>query len=95
LRKTFFALAALALASSSAFAGPAPALPSDTVTIVVTRAELQSIAQGVMKLPYEAAAPILNSLQAQLNAADKAKAEKDAPVDHSDASKAEKKPAKK
>jgi hypothetical protein len=32
----------------------------------VTRAELQAIGQGVMKLPYETAAPLLIELQKQL-----------------------------
>jgi hypothetical protein len=42
--------------------------PSDHVKIDVTRAELQTIGQGVMKLPYETAAPVLIELQKQLDA---------------------------
>jgi hypothetical protein len=42
--------------------------PTDHVKIDVTRAELQAIGQGVMKLPYETAAPLLIELQRQLEA---------------------------
>lgn len=65
------ALACLVAAASPAFAQSAP---TDHVKIDVTRAELQLIGQGLMELPYKAAAPVLNSLQAQLNAADQAAA---------------------
>lgn len=57
---------------------PKPARADDAppkIKIEVTRAELVLIGQGVMKLPYETAAPVLNNLQAQLNAIDKAAAE--------------------
>lgn len=57
------------VAVSPAFAQSAP---SDHIKIDITRAELQLIGQGLMELPYKAAAPVLNSLQAQLNAADQA-----------------------
>lgn len=68
----------LLISSSAAFAEPpAPALPGisvvrapDPLTIKITRSNLQLIGQGVMKLPYEIAAPILVDLQAQLNALD-------------------------
>jgi hypothetical protein len=40
--------------------------PTDHVKIDVTRAELQAIGQGIMKLPYETAAPLLVELQNQL-----------------------------
>jgi hypothetical protein len=46
--------------------------PVDRLKIEVTRAELQLIGQGLMKLPYEAAAPILGNLQKQLNDIDAA-----------------------
>jgi hypothetical protein len=42
--------------------------PADHVKIDVTRAELQTIGQGIMKLPYETAAPLLIELQKQLEA---------------------------
>src|SRR5580692_1290344 len=48
--------------------------PSDRVKLDVTRAELQLIGQGLMELPYKSVAPVLNDLQAQLNAADQAAA---------------------
>jgi hypothetical protein len=41
---------------------------TDRVKIDVTRADLQAIGQGVMKLPYETAAPLLIELQKQLEA---------------------------
>jgi len=78
--------AALAcLIASPAFAQA----PTDKVPLSVTRAELQVIGQGLMELPYKTSAPIMNDLQAQLNAADQAaaKAAADAKV------KAEEKPA--
>jgi hypothetical protein len=57
------ALLALGLAAA-AFAQA----PTDHVKIDVTRAELQAIGQGIMKLPYETAAPLLIELQNQLQA---------------------------
>jgi hypothetical protein len=42
--------------------------PTDRVKIDVTRADLQAIGQGIMKLPYETAAPLLIELQKQLEA---------------------------
>ena len=42
--------------------------PTDHVKINVTRAELLAIGQGVMKLPYETAAPLLIELQRQFEA---------------------------
>jgi hypothetical protein len=53
-----------------AYCQTAPA--SDKIKIEVTRAELQIIGQGLMELPYKSVAPVLNDLQAQLNAADAA-----------------------
>jgi hypothetical protein len=41
---------------------------ADHVKIDVTRADLQTIGQGIMKLPYETAAPLLIELQKQLEA---------------------------
>jgi hypothetical protein len=61
----------LALAASLALAFVPVAFaqgPTDHVKIDVTRAELQTIGQGIMKLPYEAAAPLLIELQSQLQA---------------------------
>jgi hypothetical protein len=40
--------------------------PTDCVKIDVSRAELQAMGQGIMKLPYEKAAPLLIELQKQL-----------------------------
>lgn len=56
------------IVSSTAYAQ----VPSDKVKLEVTRAELQVIGQGLMELPYKSVAPVLNNLQAQLNAADQA-----------------------
>jgi len=42
--------------------------PTDHVKIDVTRGDLQTIGQGIMKLPYETAAPLLLELQNQLQA---------------------------
>jgi len=43
-------------------------VPTDHVKIDVTRADLQLIGQGIMKLPYETAAPLLIELQKQIEA---------------------------
>jgi hypothetical protein len=54
---------------SLALAGAASAQsPTDRVKIDVSRADLQAIGQGIMKLPYETAAPLLIELQKQLEA---------------------------
>lgn len=45
---------------------------NDKIKIEIPRAELQIIGQALMELPYKTAAPVLNDLQAQLNAADAA-----------------------
>jgi hypothetical protein len=59
----------LAACLSLALMGAALAqAPTDRIKIEVTRAELQTIGQGVMKLPYETAAPFLIELQKQLEA---------------------------
>ena len=42
----------------------------DPLTIKVTRQQLMAIGQGLQELPAKVANPILNDLQAQLNAAD-------------------------
>jgi hypothetical protein len=63
LKTALVATLSLALAGS-AFAQA----PTDHVKIDVTRAELQAIGQGIMKLPYETAAPLLIELQNQLAA---------------------------
>ncbi|CCE05773.1 exported hypothetical protein [Bradyrhizobium sp. STM 3843] len=60
---------ALAATLSLASAGAAFAqAPTDHVKLDVTRADLQTIGQGIMKLPYETAAPLLLELQNQLQA---------------------------
>lgn len=62
----------LAIAASIiATAAIAQTLP-DPVTIKVSRQALQIIGQGLGELPLKTAAPVLNDLQAQLNAADQA-----------------------
>jgi hypothetical protein len=62
----------LSLALTSAAFAQAP---TDRVKIDVSRADLQAIGQGIMKLPYETAAPLLIELQKQLEVqAPKAKA---------------------
>jgi hypothetical protein len=61
----------LAIATSLALTLASAALaqaPTDHVKIDVTRADLQVIGQGIMKLPYETAAPLLIELQKQLEA---------------------------
>lgn len=50
----------------------ADAAPPDPIKLTVSRQTLQLIGQGVMELPYKIAAPILNDMQAQLNAQDQA-----------------------
>ena len=65
----------LALTCLIGFAMPAycqSVSAGDKVKLEVTRAELQIIGQGLMELPYKSVAPVLNDLQAQLNAADAA-----------------------
>lgn len=47
----------------------------DPLTLVLPRQVVGTIGQGLMKLPYETAAPILNDLQTQLNKADQAATE--------------------
>lgn len=64
------ALACLIGSAMPAYCQTAPA--SDKIKLEVTRAELQMIGQGLMELPYKTVAPVLNDLQAQLNAADAA-----------------------
>jgi hypothetical protein len=74
------ALLALGLAGA-AFAQA----PTDHLKIDVTRADLQLIGQGIVKLPYETAAPLLIELQRQIEA-QTPKAEAPAPVAKSEPS---------
>jgi hypothetical protein len=67
---SYLALACLIGSTMPAYCQTAPA--NDKIKIDVTRAELQIIGQGLMELPYKTVAPVLNDLQAQLNAADAA-----------------------
>lgn len=67
--------ALLVLTIVSAWSQPA----ADPVTIKVTRQQLLLIGQGLQELPAKVANPLLNELQAQLNAADEAAAKKAAP----------------
>lgn len=81
MRKSLVLLAAVLLLASpvrAEEAAPAPVPPpvADPVTLTLPRATLIAIGQGVMKLPYDVAAPILNTLNGQLVAADRAAAEK-------------------
>jgi hypothetical protein len=71
MKSNIFASLALIGAAMPAFCQSAP---TDKVALTVTRAELNVIGQGVMELPYKVAAPIMATLQAQLNAADQAAA---------------------
>jgi hypothetical protein len=68
LKTTALAIAASIFATAAIAQTSAP----DPVTIKVSRQALQVIGQGLAELPLKTAAPILNDLQAQLNAADKA-----------------------
>ena len=63
------------IALACLIATSAAAQTPDKVKIEVTRAELQVIGQGLMELPYKTVAPVLNDLQAQVNAADAKAAE--------------------
>lgn len=77
LAAAVFAVASAAIAQTPS-TPPAPTAPiavQDPLNMVISRTTLQAIAKGVMKLPYEEAAPILNDLQAQLNKADQAAVE--------------------
>lgn len=89
-------LANLTLAGAIAYAQDKPAASppvafQDPVTITMSRAMLQKAAQGVMKLPYEDASPILNEWQGQLNKLDQAATEDAKKLE---AEKAAKEPAK-
>lgn len=77
-------LACLLGSAMPAFCQPAPA--NDKIKLEVSRATIQIIGQGLMELPYKTAAPVMNDLQLQLNAAE-AKAAADAKA------RAEEKPA--
>lgn len=57
-------------------APPAPQTLADPVTIKISRQNLLTIGQAIQELPAKIANPLLNDLQAQLNAADKDAAEK-------------------
>jgi hypothetical protein len=63
---------------------------NDKVKLEVSRASLQIIGQALMEIPYKTAAPVLNDLQQQLNAADAATAKEAA-----EKGKPEEKPANK
>lgn len=54
--------------------------PTDKVKLEVTRTELQVIGQGLMELPYKTSAPVMTTLQQQLNAAEQAAKAQPAPV---------------
>jgi len=63
LKLALAAMLTLALALVPAVSAQAP---TDHIKIEVTRADLQVIGQGIMKLPHETAAPLLIELQNQL-----------------------------
>jgi hypothetical protein len=65
--RTVASIALACLLSTSALAQQ----PTDKVKLEVTRADLQIIGQGLMELPYKTSAPVLNTLQQQLLAADR------------------------
>lgn len=65
------ALLAFLATASPVFAADQVKLP-DPVTITVSRQTLQTIGQGLAELPLKTAAPIMNDLQTQLVAIDKA-----------------------
>jgi hypothetical protein len=66
VKKLLF-VAALISPTGPVFAQSAPPA-ADPVKIELSRASLAAIASGIMKLPYEMAAPLLNDLQRQLDA---------------------------
>jgi hypothetical protein len=68
MRTHLAALACLALGVSPALAQA----PSEKIKLEVTRAELQVIGQGLMELPFKTSVGIINALQAQLDAHDRA-----------------------
>jgi hypothetical protein len=76
MRSVGIAIAIVTIAPTAALtiAAAVAQTPTDHVKLSVTRAELQVIGQGLMELPYKTSAPIMNDLQAQLNAADQAAA---------------------
>jgi hypothetical protein len=83
----------IAVVSLVALASPASAQAlTDKVKLEVTRADLQVIGQGLVELPYKTSAPVLNNLQAQLVATDKAAADAKAAAEKP---KAKEKPADK
>lgn len=77
MNRRFLIVAAALFAAGAAIAQDAKPIPVlvDPVPLTVSRATLQVIGKGVMKLPYEEAAPVLNDLQAQLTKADQAATE--------------------
>lgn len=73
MRSVSLALSSLALIGA-AMPAYCQSAPNDKVTLIVTRAELQIIGNGLMELPYKTSAAVMGDLQAQLNAADQAAA---------------------
>lgn len=88
--------AAIAVAQEKPADKPPVVAIQDPLQMTISRSALQSIAQGLMKLPYETAAPILNDLQTQLNKADQAATEEAKKIEEekAKAKPAEKPPAK-
>lgn len=75
--KFFFAVPLVALYTATAFAQQQPSPPgvADPVKLTISRQTLLAIGQALQELPAKIANPILNDLQAQLAAADKAVAD--------------------
>lgn len=82
------------LAIAIALASPAFAqTATDRVKLDVSRAELQTIGQALMEMPYKTAAPVMNTLQQQLGASDQAAAKAAADAKAAAEKKPEEKPA--
>jgi hypothetical protein len=70
MKRTAFLSVAIVAAASLAFTAGAfaQAAPSERVKLDVTMQDLQVLGQGLGKLPYETAAPVMVELQKQLQA---------------------------
>jgi len=68
-------LTAIAIISLSILGQASAQAPVEQFKIELTAAELQTVGAGLGKLPFEQVAPIINKLNEQLAAINKAKAE--------------------
>lgn len=73
MKKIMLATTMLLIGASTAIAQAAPA---EKLKIEVTGPELQVIGQALGKIPYEVAKPVIETLQSQIDAADKQAAAK-------------------